>query len=416
MIDASARTHAGRVRAVNEDAAVCRPEHGLFAVIDGMGGEEAGEVAAAIAAAAIAEIPNERRLPSETVLAAAFREARRRILAHGDAEPQHRGMGAVATAVRFEDNGRAVGVAHVGDTRAWIVGPKGIRRLTRDHVADMGGPKPAVARDLGRRELPDDWIDTGRHAIARGELLVLATDGLTDAVGEDETLAEIERLWRDKAHADAITARLVALALARGGPDNVTVVAARAGRFHRGRMTRRLGFAVSVALFLVMAGLAAVSLLRPAPVSQPAEVPARVTKTQEIASPAELPLVAGARTEVAAGQSLTLRGVRLAGPDWTVEVGDGAELRVVRSVVEVDGGWMVLLGPGAKLVVEDTRVRAQQVRLAGDPTSAVTFRDTHTHLPSTDAFVTEGGFPFEQIDEIRTVPPDPEMRREEPLP
>ena len=66
-LSASARTHAGRVRPQNEDAAVCRPEHGLFAVIDGMGGQEAGEVAAAIAAAALAEVPNLPRLAGEKI-------------------------------------------------------------------------------------------------------------------------------------------------------------------------------------------------------------------------------------------------------------------------------------------------------------------------------------------------------------
>ena len=94
-LDGAARTHPGKQRTTNEDALVCRPAAGLFAVVDGMGGEEAGEVAAAIAVAAIAEVPDLADLAGETVLSQAFHTARERILAEADSDPTKEGMGAV---------------------------------------------------------------------------------------------------------------------------------------------------------------------------------------------------------------------------------------------------------------------------------------------------------------------------------
>ena len=130
---AYARTHTGR-RASNEDAWVCRVEAGVFAVIDGMGGREAGEVAAAITANTLAETPTAPGMASETLLVRQFYDARDRILAHARAHPRCAGMGAAATAVRIDDDGTTASVAHVGDTRAWHVGPGGIVQLTKDHV------------------------------------------------------------------------------------------------------------------------------------------------------------------------------------------------------------------------------------------------------------------------------------------
>lgn len=405
-LHASARTHAGRVRPLNEDAAVCRPERGLFAVIDGMGGEEAGEVAAAIAAAALAEVPDQRRLPSETVLAAAFKEARARILKHGDEEPAHRNMGAVATAIRFEDNGRAVGLAHVGDSRAWLVGARGIRQLTHDHAEPAGdGGKPRVARDLGRREMSDDWVETGRAAVSPGDLLVLATDGLHDAVPEAELAETLTRLRREDLDTDAMSARLVALALARGGPDNVTVIVVRVGPFRRGGVgRRRLGLAVSAAVFLVMSGQVGVAMW--GKMEHP-RVPLPNDVTAALAIDADdVPVVAGQVTAVAAGGELRLRGARVHGPEWTIQVADGGRVVLDRSVVAVDGGFTVLLTGTAEIVVEDTRVDAATVRIVGVEQSRVALRHATLRASAADGPSLEGPFTRAEDDaRLLGVPP-----------
>lgn len=372
MLNAAARTHAGRVRPQNEDALVCRPEQGLFAVVDGMGGEAAGEVAAAIAAAAIAAVPDERRRPSETVLVEALRRAREQILAEQRARPEHGSMGAVATALRFEDDGRTVGVAHVGDTRLYLVSEGRARQLTEDHLAAGVGKRP-VARDLGRRELPDPWVATGRYRVRRGDLLVLCTDGLYDPVGDDALAGELVRHWQERTDADAVAAKLVALALARGGPDNVTVVAVRVGPFRRGR-SRRLGLLTSLGLFAVLLGLAAgVAAYRRG--SGAETLPARVTGVRELARVDRYALAPGAALEVAPGAALTLRGAALDGVDWTVRLGEGAVLTLDRSVVTLRSGWTVELGPGAELFVRDTRLEAGAVTVRADPSARLRLQD-----------------------------------------
>ncbi len=385
-LTASARTHAGRVRPHNEDAAVCRAEQGLFAVIDGMGGQEAGEVAAAIAAAALAEVPNLPKLASETVLAAAMKEARARILRQADAEPSQKDMGAVATVARLEDNGRAVAIAHVGDTRAWLVNGRAVRQLTRDHVAEgEPGTKRPVARDLGRRSMEGEWVETGRFPVARNDLLVLASDGLHDAVPPEELASELQRLWREGVDADAVSARLVALALARGGPDNVTVVAVRIGRFRRGQRTRRLGLPFTVGLFLAILALAGVALFgrRPPPA---VALPDRVAVETRFGAVPAVEVEAGKTTTVTAGTLFEVRGAAVRGVDWRVEVGEGATFVLDLATVELDGAFEVVLAEGAILRISDARVKAAAVRIVSTGSGEITVRDVLLDAPGASIY------------------------------
>ncbi len=226
---AAARSHTGLVRASNEDTVVCDPERGLFAVIDGMGGEAAGEVAAAIARDA---------LLAHDDLATALVYANDAILARGDARPTERGMGCVVTAARLGD--AHLELAHVGDTRAYLASKGGCEQLTRDHTvraeaqaawgladgaaaAVAGGA--AVTRDLGGRPRADaSFVDRRAVAVAPGDLLVLSSDGLHDLVSGFELAVRLQDARRrGEAPAD-VADRLVALALERGGRDNVSVV------------------------------------------------------------------------------------------------------------------------------------------------------------------------------------------------
>lgn len=382
MLSAAARTHAGRVRPQNEDALVCRPEQGIFAVIDGMGGEQAGEVAAAITAAAVAEVPNTRKLVGEAILSQTLRTARERILAEARANPACTNMGAVATLARLDDLGRTISIAHVGDTRAWLVSVAGVRQLTTDHVADAPEPgrsRPAVTRDLGRVDLPAEWVETLRVPIQRGDLLVLASDGLHDPVPEDELHTELVRLHKERSDADVVAARLVALALARGGPDNVTVVALRMDRYRRGGRMRRLGLTPSVLLlFVMLALLGVVTWYRRAGPNE--LVPTHVTRNLEVSRPAGL-RVGPTPSNVADGVTLVLRGVAVTGQDWEVTVAPRGELLIQRSTVELGGALHVTLGDGATLTVEDSRVQAGRLVVDGPTGAAVVWR--HATLPGT---------------------------------
>lgn len=384
MLNAAARTHAGRVRPQNEDALVCRPEAGLFAVIDGMGGEEAGEVAAAIAAAALAEVPGAPRQANELVLVQALDRARERILAEQQAEPRHGQMGAVATAVRFADDGRTVAIAHVGDTRVYRVGARGVERLTDDHLAPepaAGSGKRPVTRDLGRRDLRSSDIDRRQVTVARGELLVLCSDGLYDPVGDEGLAEELRRVHAEGMEPDAAAARLVALALARGGPDNVTVVVVRVGSFRRGRRLSRLGWAGTVFL-LGGLGVLALGIASSRGTGGPAALPGWLRGVRTLPMRDTWSLPAGGRVEVLPGATAVLRGSRVEGPHWELRVGAGGVLTVERAVVDIEGEWAIHLDPGARLLLRDSRVEVGAFSLTTTPEAVATFEHVGVHAGS----------------------------------
>lgn len=369
-MDAAARTHAGKVRTNNEDAVLCKADDGLFAVVDGMGGEESGEVAAAIAIATFAQVADQKG-PSETLLGRAMAEARERILADGAKNPLHGNMGAVATAMRFEDNGRFIGVAHVGDTRLYKVDRRGVRVLTTDHVQPMPDQpgRQAVSRDLGRKQMPEGWVQTGRHPVSYGDVLMLCSDGLHGPVEPQELESTLLAIHGRKLDADAAAQKLVALALARGGPDNVTVVVVRVGRFRRGPRVPRLTVALAVPVLLLLVGLATTvgvwgglngSLGR-----RPAALPNVVAHDTVVKNTDALTFAAGERIDVAAGQLLDIRGADLSGPSWTIHLGKGAHARIDRTVLRLDGLLRVELEDGADFTIVDSRLQLGGLTIAG---------------------------------------------------
>ncbi len=244
-LEGAALTHPGRVRRHNEDTFVFDLERGRFAVIDGMGGQNAGEVAAAITRDALLE-------PGS--LAIAFAEANRRIRADAEHNPEREGMGCVATAVqRDERDGAQLSIAHVGDTRAVLANADGCVQLTRDHTraaeaqAEQGIPdrealrgpgRNVVFRDIGgeRRE-GTDWIDRVQGFLDPRDVLLLCSDGLSDLVPAAELLGRVADSRAQRTSMAALVVDLVELALGRGAPDNVTVVAVR--RRHRLFQRRR---------------------------------------------------------------------------------------------------------------------------------------------------------------------------------
>lgn len=229
---AAVRTHTGLVRKHNEDSWVCDVSRGLFAVIDGMGGANAGEVAA----------EHTRRALEETGLPfAGLRLGHTRVRADADRDPSKRGMGCVATAAVVA--GPTIRLAHVGDTRAWLVSEGSCEQLTRDHTviaarqeaealteqeAEAAEGRNQVTRDIGSRDGDiDDWIDLAETDFGKGDLLLLCTDGLSDMLGGAELVRLLSDARRRADPPDVLVERLVDLALRRGGKDNVTVLAVR---------------------------------------------------------------------------------------------------------------------------------------------------------------------------------------------
>ncbi len=224
-----ARTDAGRKRRGNEDAYVCRPP--LFAIADGMGGAQAGEVASALAAEALTDTPvdggGERRVVE------LIREANRRVHERASTDAATSGMGTTITVALVEDDGR-VTFGHVGDSRAYLLRNDGFEQLTDDHslVAELvrrGELSPAEAEVHPQRSVitralgtdPDIDVDTFSVPAEAGDLFLICSDGLSDMVDE-ETIASILRAHRDDL-AEASRA-LVHAANRAGGEDNITAV------------------------------------------------------------------------------------------------------------------------------------------------------------------------------------------------
>jgi PPM family protein phosphatase len=228
---AAARTHPGTVRAANEDAFLCRPDLGLFAVIDGMGGQKAGRHAAELAREALLDAGE----PARGLL-----KASERIRAAAAAHSDLAGMGCVASALRI-DGGKAV-IAHVGDTRVYLAGAAGCEQLTRDHTVaaseqerldiphHRAGTLPGrnqVTSDLGGEHAGENWFDRLEVLLEPGALLLLCSDGLPAAVGADELYERLRASRRAAAPPEALADELILRALERGARDNVTAVVVR---------------------------------------------------------------------------------------------------------------------------------------------------------------------------------------------
>lgn len=220
-------SHPGRLREANEDAILTDPSGALWAVADGMGGYGHGDLAADIVIEQLARLPH--GIPGEAVAGA--------LMAANDAiraQARARGLAAMgATAVAaLVGGGRAV-IYWAGDSRAYLLRGGALVPLTRDHslvqdLVDRGGLARAdarshpqghvVTRAVGAAEQLD--VDHAEAELAAGDTLLLCSDGLTACVPE----AEIAGALAAGPEPEATCRRLVAAALERGAPDNVSVV------------------------------------------------------------------------------------------------------------------------------------------------------------------------------------------------
>jgi protein phosphatase len=222
-------TDTGRRRRRNEDAYVCEPP--LFAIADGMGGAQAGEVASRLAAAALkesgAETGGEQRIHD------LIQEANRRVYDRSSTDPSTSGMGTTMTVALVEDGHVAFG--HVGDSRAYLIRAGQIEQITEDHSlvnelmksgklspeeAEAHPQRSVITRALGTD--PDVDADTFTIDAETGDLFLLCSDGLTDMVPEHQILELVDR---NRSDIDAALKALVRAANRSGGEDNITVVA-----------------------------------------------------------------------------------------------------------------------------------------------------------------------------------------------
>jgi protein phosphatase len=238
---AAACSDMGRVRTNNEDSFLADVKRGLFIVADGMGGITGGEVASALAVSVVSEHLRDRIVAaasSEGVLAAlkgALIEADAEIKERTRRQTELSGMG--TTIILALVQGKSVSIAHVGDSRGYLVRGDSIRRLTEDHTvvaqivrsgmitddeARTHKLKHVLSQALGSSPSPVPGLQTLR--LQKGDVVILCTDGVTDMV-EDEELARIVRECGDDV--DLACRQIVARANENGGRDNITLVMIR---------------------------------------------------------------------------------------------------------------------------------------------------------------------------------------------
>ncbi len=231
------RTDRGRVRPHNEDDILVAPEDGVFAVADGMGGHAAGEVASRTAIQALRDAlcgTRDESLPAGELLRRAVERANLEIARSIETHPEYRGMGTTIVVAMLKPDGGCA-IAHVGDSRAYLVRDGAIRQLTTDHsfvneLVRLGMlSREQAARDPRRnvvtRALGSAQVvvpDVVEIRLEPGDVLLLCSDGLNTMLGDDEILAHVVAAGRDPA---AMSERLVAAANDAGGEDNVSVVA-----------------------------------------------------------------------------------------------------------------------------------------------------------------------------------------------
>jgi len=230
--DQAFRTDTGRQRSENEDSLFVRAP--IFVVADGMGGAQAGEVASKAAADAF-----DRDLPEGSpsgFLRETIEEANRRIHDLARADPSKAGMGTTITAAIVDAKGEAVGIGHVGDSRAYRLRRGRLERLTRDHslVEEMrrkGQITDAQAEDHPQRSIitralgpePDVEVDLQTVPAAPGDVFLLCSDGLTTMVSEERIAAVLAAAGSMR---EAVRT-LVDEANGAGGRDNITALAFR---------------------------------------------------------------------------------------------------------------------------------------------------------------------------------------------
>jgi serine/threonine-protein phosphatase Stp1 len=229
----AARSHVGCRRKNNEDALICRPEIGLWAVADGMGGHAAGDVASALVVKSLGDMAAPAGI-------AALRKATEEALGRANHEiyrlssEEGRTMGSTVVTLLVEKDGFAC--LWAGDSRAYLLRERTLHALTRDHslvqqLVNSGDLTPEAAlnhpnsniitRAVGN--MPTLDIEHGAAAaVQAGDIFLLASDGLTRLLSEEE-MAEADTA----PDLDRLADRWVDMALERGAPDNLSFILLR---------------------------------------------------------------------------------------------------------------------------------------------------------------------------------------------
>ena len=232
MIEVSSASDIGCVRTSNEDS------YGVFApavyvVADGLGGHAAGEVASRMVVAAVRDMANAAEAIDAATLQSAVLRANQQVLEASEENPSYEGMGSTATVLHIDEQARTAHYAHVGDSRLYLLRRGVFRQVSRDHsyveeLVSRGELSEAEAQHHPRKNLllravgieERLHVDGDSFSLENGDRLLLATDGLTNMVSDED----LSVLLGDNRFA-GVADRMVERALAEGGKDNITAIA-----------------------------------------------------------------------------------------------------------------------------------------------------------------------------------------------
>jgi serine/threonine protein phosphatase PrpC len=232
--ECASRTHVGLKRKINEDSVFADPERGLWVVADGMGGHEAGEIASAMVVDALRALPTTGDLDELAAGAVeAVQRVNRELIALARSSERQQTIGTTVVGLAVAEG--AFRCFWMGDSRAYLLRDGEIRRVSHDHslvqnLVDAGMLRPEEAESHANANLITRAVGVAEQAevdIAAGEAMagdrfVLASDGLTRVVPDDEIAAELRRGSTAEA-----SDRLIDMVHARGAPDNVTLIIAK---------------------------------------------------------------------------------------------------------------------------------------------------------------------------------------------
>lgn len=226
-------THVGKVREANEDSMIVDPRLGLYVVLDGMGGANAGDVASQTARDAIASfVAQQRGGDPKQLLEAAIQYGCASVFNAAQASREHHGMGTTCVACLVVDPKLAI-IGHVGDSRAYLLRHGRLQSLTRDHTiveelvdrgvlaadeAERHPYKNVLSRNLGAR--PETKVDILELEIKPGDRLLLCSDGLYGYASSEG----MQYLLGSGDPPETVAHDMIDLALRGGGGDNVSVI------------------------------------------------------------------------------------------------------------------------------------------------------------------------------------------------
>ncbi len=238
------KTDKGLVRKENEDAFCIDKDLGLLAIADGMGGHASGEVASKMAIEILRDSLKKEGEPLLDRLDSGVKLVNKMIYEASRSQSQLNGMGTTLTAVQLD--GKRLSIAHVGDSRAYLIRGGVIEQLTDDHtiVSEQVARGMITREEAARSDMrnilskalgiaPEVDVDIEGLTVSEGDQLVLCSDGLSELISDDEILSEVQSSKRPEIVCD----ELVDLANQRGGEDNITVIVAH---LHRENLLFRL--------------------------------------------------------------------------------------------------------------------------------------------------------------------------------